>query len=193
MSWTSGTLPTAGPAGVAHHRWGWFVGLGILLILLGVVAWFEVVLLGLAGVLFLGAMMLVGGIFQIIQTFSVRGWRGFLLSLLMGIVYVIAGVIIMREPLTGAFVLTLFLAACLLVGGIFRIVLAVQHRELPGWWVMVLSGIVSVVIAFLLYVLLANAPWSSLVVIGTLIAVELVILGFTYTSFGLTLRRTKSA
>lgn len=193
MSWTSGTLATPGPAGIAHNRWGWFVGLGILLIILGVVAWFEVVLLGLAGVIFLGAMMLVGGIFQIIQTFSVRGWRGFLLNLLMGIVYVIAGLLVMREPLTGAFVLTLFLAACLLVGGIFRIVLAVQHRDLPGWWLMVLSGIISIVIAVLLYVLLANAPWSSLVVIGTLIAFELVILGITYTSFGLALRRTKPA
>ncbi|MGH7088717.1 MAG: hypothetical protein ACREFQ_07430, partial [Stellaceae bacterium] len=43
--------------------WGWYVVLGILLILLGAFAWFDVIALTLAGTIFIGAALLVGGIF----------------------------------------------------------------------------------------------------------------------------------
>jgi uncharacterized membrane protein HdeD (DUF308 family) len=185
MSMTSSNLSPSGPAGAAH-RWGWFIALGVLLIVLGIFAWIEVVAVTLAGVILLGAAMLVGGVFQIIHAFAVRGWSGFLLHVLMGVLYIIGGFLIMAEPVQGAVVVTVFLAVCLAIAGIMRMVLAVQHRELTGWWLMLFSGLITLLIGLLLY---AWLPWSGLWVLGTLIAVELVIQGITWVQFGLMLRR----
>lgn len=185
MSMTSSSLTTPRTAGAAH-RWGWFLVLGILLILLGIFAWIEVVAVTLAGVILLGAAMFVGGIFQIIHAFMVRAWSGFFLHILMGVLYVIGGLLIMAEPLQGAVVVTVFLAVCLAVAGIMRVVMAIQHRELNGWWLMLFSGVITFLIGLLLY---ATLPWSGLWVLGTLIAVELVIQGITWVQFGLMLRR----
>jgi uncharacterized membrane protein HdeD (DUF308 family) len=189
MSMTSSNPSLPGPAGAAH-RWGWFVALGVLLIVIGVVAWIEVVAVTLAGVILLGAAMLVGGVFQIIHAFAVRGWSGFLLHVLMGVLYIIGGFLIMAEPVQGAVVVTVFLAVCLAIAGIMRMVLAVQHRELTGWWLMLFSGLITLLIGLLLY---AWLPWSGLWVLGTLIAVELVIQGITWVQFGLMLRRMPQA
>jgi uncharacterized membrane protein HdeD (DUF308 family) len=167
--------------------WGWFVALGIAQLVLGVVAWFEVIAFTIAGVIFIGALLLVAGILQIIHAFMDREWRSFLLHLLAGVLYVVAGVLLMAEPLEGAVAITILVSAALIVGGIFRIVIGVQHRAMPGWVLMIVSGVVSVVVGIMLWAML---PWSGLWVVGTLIAVELIVQGICWLQFGLGLRRT---
>jgi uncharacterized membrane protein HdeD (DUF308 family) len=166
-------------------KWRWFIVLGVVLIIAGILALGDVVAFTLISVIFIGAMMLVGGIFQIIHAFMTKGWSEFFLNLLMGILYVIGGFLIMQEPLQGALILTLFLTATLLVGGIMRIVVALRHAELPGRWLFVLGGVISVVLAVVLF---QTLPWSSLWILGTVIAVELLIQGFTWLRFGFELR-----
>ena len=68
MSFTTNILRPRGPAGAAH-RWGWFVALGVVLVAIAAVAWFEVVAVTLVSVLFIGAALLLGGVFQILQAF----------------------------------------------------------------------------------------------------------------------------
>ena len=75
-------LPAAGAA--PSHRWGWFVGLGVVQIIVGILCWIDVVAASIAGVVIIGVLLLMGGIFQIVHAFAVRGWSGFLLYLLMG-------------------------------------------------------------------------------------------------------------
>ncbi len=181
----SDTQPGLGYGQIAS-KWGWFVALGIVLILAGLFALGNVVAFTIASVIFIGAMLLVGGVFEIIHAFATKNWRGFVLNLILGIVYVIGGLLIMQEPVQGSLVLTLFVLAALLVGGIMRIAIAWQHRELAGWWLMLLGGIVSIVVAFMLY---ATLPWSGLWVLGTLIGVELLVQGVTWLQFGFALRK----
>jgi uncharacterized membrane protein HdeD (DUF308 family) len=129
---------------------------------------------------------LVGGIFHLIHAFMVKTWSGFLMNVLAGVLYVIGGALIMDEPIAGALLITIFLIAALVVGGALRITVALRHREVGGWWLMVLSGLVSVVIGILLY---GSLPWSGLWVLGTLIGVELLVQGVTWLMFGIALRR----
>jgi len=171
---------------VVASKWGWFVALGSVLILVGIFALGDVVAFTLVSVIFIGAMLLVGGIFHIIHAFMTKAWSAFALNLIMGAVYVIGGLLIMDEPVQGSVIVTLFLLATLLVGGIMRIVIAFRHRELTGWWLVLLGGIISVFLAFMLY---ATLPWSGLWVLGTLIAIELLIQGFTWLRLGFSLRR----
>ena len=179
----------AGAANIAQ-KWGWFVALGIAMIALGVAAWLDVVTVTIAGTIFIGASLLVGGVLQIIHAFMTKEWRGFILSLFCGILYLAGGLLIMNEPVQGALFLTLLVVAALVVGGIIRIVLALQHRNIAAWGLILLSGIVSIVVGYLLY---ASLPWSGLWVLGTLIAVELLIQGSSWLYFGIALRFVRNA
>lgn len=167
--------------------WGWFVALGVAQLVLGIVAWFDVVLFTIAGVIFIGAMLLVGGVLQVVHAFMDRDWRAFALHLLMGVLYVIGGFLLMDEPLQGSVVITIILAVALVIGGVLRIVMALQHRHMPGWGFMLAGGLISLVVGVMLYAML---PWSGLWVVGTLIAVELIVHGVSWLQFGLALRRT---
>ena len=167
-------------------KWGWFIALGIVMIAAGIFALGDVVAFTLVSAIFIGAMMLVGGVFQIVQAFMTKAWSAFLLNVFVGILYVVGGFLIMQEPVQGSLILTLFLLAAILVGGITRIMIGLRHRELSGWWLMLLGGAISVILAIMLY---ATLPWSGLWVLGTLIAIELLVHGFTWLQFGFSLRR----
>lgn len=168
-------------------RWGWFVALGIAQLVLGIIAWFDVIAFTIAGVIFLGALVLVAGVFQIVHAFMDRQWGGFALHLLIGVLYVIGGLLLMDDPFPGALLITIFVAAALIIGGILRIVIGVQHRRMPGWGLLIGGGVISLLVGVMLVWML---PWSALWVVGTLIAVELIVHGVSWIQFGLALRKT---
>ena len=127
-------------------------------------------------------MLLVGGVFQAIHAFMVKTWSGFLMNMLRGIVYAVGGLLIMGEPVKGAVVITLFLIGVFAVGAAaLRVLVALRHREMGRWWLIALSGLISIVIGVLLY---TSLPWSELWVLATLIDVELLVQGMTWLMFG---------
>ncbi len=170
-----------------QSRWYWFVLLGILQILLGAFAWFDVVAVTLAGVIFIGVALVVGGVLQVLHAFLDRSWGVFLLHVLSGLLYVVGGFLVMSEPVSGSLVVTICLAAVMVVAGVLRVVMAVRHWHLGGAALLLLGGLVSIGVGIGLYVTL---PWSGLWVLGTLIAVELIVHGAAWLEFGLALRRT---
>ena len=180
-------LTASGSGSRPRTRWGWFVALGIAQLLLGIIAWFDVIAFTIAGVIFIGALLVVAGVFQIVHAFMDREWGGFALHLLVGVLYVVGGFLLMDDPLPGAVVVTILVAAALIVGGILRIVIGVRHRHMPGWGLMLVGGVISLVVGVMLYLML---PWSGLWVVGTLIAIELIMHGVSWIQFGLTLRKT---
>ena len=171
------------------RKWGLFVGIGALLIALGFVSCVEAVAVTLASTIFIGALLIFAGIMQGAHAVAVRDWGGFLLSLLCGALYVIAGGILIAEPVSGSAAITLFAAACFMVVGISRAIIALRHRALPGWGVILFSGLISFVVGLCLYLTL---PWSGLWLIGTFVAVELIVSGVSWVQFGLALRATQS-
>jgi uncharacterized membrane protein HdeD (DUF308 family) len=87
-------------------------------------------------------------------------------------------------------VITLFLTVLMIVSGGFRIATALRHRDLRGWWLVLLGGIVSLAVGILLYL---SLPWSGLWVLGALIGVELIMHGAGWISLGLGLRDASGA
>ena len=168
-------------------RWGWFVALGVAQLILGVVAWFDVVAFTIAGVIFIGALLVVAGVFQLVHAFMNREWGSFFLYLVVGIMYVIGGFLLMDEPLVGSVFITILVAVALIIGGVMRIIIGIRHRGMPGWGLLVVGGVISLVVGVMLYL---SLPWSGLWVVGTLIAVELIIHGVSWIQFGLALRRS---
>src|SRR5262249_26695959 len=123
--------------------WGFLVGMGGALMILGLVAIAASIPATLATMTVFGVLLLLGAIFQVVTAFWARKWRGFFLHLLAGILYLIAGVFMVENPLETALALTLVIAACLLVGGVLRVVLSLVER-FDGWGWALLNGIISV-------------------------------------------------
>lgn len=167
-------------------KWGWFLLLGVVSIVAGVFAIAHPLVVTLASVIFIGASLFVGGVFQVVQSWFTKDWSGFALSIIGGLLSIIGGVLVMQEPVTGSVIITLFLLAALVVSGITRIVIALRHRDLKAWWLLALGGLASVVIGIMLYM---SMPWSSLWILGTLIGVELLFQGVGWTAFAMDLRR----
>jgi len=115
-----------------------------------------------------------------------KSWSAFALNLLGGLLYVVGDLLIMDEPVQGSVAVTILLLVALVVSGSLQIVVALRHRDLPGWWVIALGGVVSLIVGILLY---ASLPWSGLWVLGTLIGIQLIVQGATWFQFGLTPRQ----
>src|SRR5579871_4918049 len=90
-----------------RNSWGWFLGLGILLMLLGAVCIIGDVTATFATVVFFGWLLLISGIVALVQAFSTRDWSGFFLQLLSALFRGFTGYLLVRYPLSGAAGLTL--------------------------------------------------------------------------------------
>src|ERR671913_193844 len=60
---------------VASEKWGWFVALGVLMIMGGGIAFGNVLGATVASVYSVGIVMLVGGLLHLAQAFRVKGWE----------------------------------------------------------------------------------------------------------------------
>jgi uncharacterized membrane protein HdeD (DUF308 family) len=169
------------------QRWGLFVALGVASIILGVLAWIDAVTVSIASTIFIGIILLIAGVFQLVHAFNVREWRGFLLAGIGGLLYILGGTMIMKEPVAGSIIITVFIAVCLVFAGISRIVIALTHRDMSGWWIILSGGLISLLVGLMLYLTL---PWSGLWLIGTFIAVELIAAGVGWIQLGLALRQS---
>ncbi|MFS8035581.1 HdeD family acid-resistance protein [Xanthobacter sp. AM11] len=190
------TMPAPASASVVADKlhairanWGWFVVLGIAFIMLGFVALAHVLASTLVTALYVGALILVGGVVQVIHAFRVQGWGRFFYWMLAGLLYVVAGGLIMYNPLLGAGVLTLMIGVALAVEGIFRIVAGVGTRPGKGWGWIVVSGLVTLLLGF---IIIARWPVNSVYILGLFLGVDLIVNGVGTLLFGLTLRDTKA-
>src|SRR6201996_8269027 len=77
--------------------WGWFVALGVAQLALGILAWFDVIAFTIAGVIFIGALLLVAGVFQAVHAFMDREWGGFALHLLIGLLYLVCRLLLVKK------------------------------------------------------------------------------------------------
>src|SRR5689334_4291110 len=132
-----------------HEHWGLFLAEGIILVILGLAAIVVPPIAGLATTIFIGWMLLIGGVVGLVSTFWGRRLPGYLWSLLSALVAVFAGAILLWYPVQGLVTLTYVLIAYFIVDGILSIILAVEHRrELSGRWEwMIFSGIIDLILA----------------------------------------------
>ncbi len=173
----------------ASPRSGWFMALGILFILLGVLAWLDVVAATLASTMVIGLMLIVAGVVQVAHALAHRGVTASaaVISGLIGVLYVLGGGAIIAEPVAGSVLLTAILAFCLVFAGLARMAWAAGHRRLRSWWGLLFSGLVALAVGVLIYL---SLPWSGLWLLGTLVAIELVVGGVSALMLGVSLRRS---
>lgn len=159
--------PTAG----ASETPTWLrILLGIVLIIAGVVVLGNIVWFSAVGAIIIGIAAIVGGAFEIIHAFWTKGWGGFIWQIILGILYIIAGIFILSNPIEGVLALTWVIAVVFIAGGLVRLFVGFQTWS-AGGWLLVLSGVFGIIAG--IYIL-ATLPISGLWVIGLLLGIDLI-------------------
>ena len=171
------------------RNWGWFLALGIVFVLAGLAAIAFPFLSTIAAKVALGWIFLAGGVLMILHAFSASGWRGFLLGLLIGILYVVAGGWLAFFPFTGIITLTILLAALFLAEGVLEVIMAFRVRPHEGWAWLLLSGLVAVAVGVMIAMgLPSSATWA----IGLLTGINLLMTGISFVMLALAGRRSQA-
>jgi uncharacterized membrane protein HdeD (DUF308 family) len=170
-----------------HRNWGWYLALGIVLVVVGTIAICSPVFFTITGVLYFGVLMLFGGIVQLLGAFWARYWSGVIAMVLSGLLYLVVGGMTLRHPGTADLALTLLIATFLMVGGLFRIIAAL-YLQFHGWGWSVLSGVISTALGVMIY---SNLAASTLLVIGIFIGVDMLFQGWTWIALSLAVRKWK--
>jgi uncharacterized membrane protein HdeD (DUF308 family) len=174
-------------AAVREH-WMAFLIEGILLVILGLAAMIVPPLASLAVTIFLGWMFLISGIAGLVLTFWARKMPGFWWSLISAALAVVAGIILLAQPVQGTLTLTVVVGAYFLAEGVATIMYALEHRrELSERWAWLLvAGIMDLLIAA---VIIAGLPGSALWAVGLLVGINLLFGGATLIGMALAARK----
>jgi uncharacterized membrane protein HdeD (DUF308 family) len=171
-----------------REHWVLMLILGIGLAVLGTIAiGFGIAsafITTLATVAFIGTLLLIGGVIELVNAITGRSWRGFFVHLLVGIIYAVVGLLMMNQPIGAAVGLTLMLAAAFIVGGCMRIVVAAMER-FHGWgWTMV-NGFISLFLGIYIW---RHFPQDALWVIGVFVGIDLIFAGWSWIFLALGIR-----
>jgi uncharacterized membrane protein HdeD (DUF308 family) len=155
---------------VKEHS-SWYLVQSALMLLAGVLALIFSVISSVGIVFYLGWLLIISGLLQGISLIDVRKVPHFWIQLLSVVLFIVVGVLLLRNPGAGLLSITLLLIVLFMVEGFSKVIFSLTIRPLPNWgWVMV-SGIVSILLSFFL---LARTPVTALWLLGLLLGIQLI-------------------
>lgn len=159
-------------AGALREHWKMYLIEGIVLLVLGALAVLVPAIATLAVTILIGWLFFISGVVGLVSTFWMRHAPGFWWSLLSGILGIVAGLVLLVSPLSGALSLTLVLIAFFIIEGAASIMFALDHRrELSGQWGwMLVSGIIDLALAVMIF---AGLPSTAAWAVGLLVGINM--------------------
>ncbi|MEN3146941.1 HdeD family acid-resistance protein [Neorhizobium sp. IRAMC:178] len=158
-----------------RDKWGWFLALGILLLIFGFLALANLFVATVASVFYIGMMMLVGGIAYLVHAFQVKGWDHILFWAASGILYTIAGLLAFWNPALTAVIVTFFMAVALIVAGVFRTWVGFRLRPMRGSGWVIFGGVITALAGL---VIALGWPVNSVWILGLFLAIDLTMQGW---------------
>jgi uncharacterized membrane protein HdeD (DUF308 family) len=155
------------------ESWGVPMTLGVLTIICGVFALFASVLTSIVSAVMIGSLLVAVGGLEIAAAFRIRHTGPTLLYSLAGLLTIVVGALFVCRPLAGMASLTLLIACYMFASGLFRGVTAIADRY-PGWGWDFAYGLTAIMLG--VYVS-ASWPVSSLWLLGTVVAAEIIVRG----------------
>jgi uncharacterized membrane protein HdeD (DUF308 family) len=180
--------PTQGVHGtgtIIKKASGWFIGMAVVFILLGMMAIIEPGVAGLAVAILVGWLLIFGSVAHLIAAFSGGGAGRILWQVLIGIVYIFGGVYFLTHPLLALGTLTLFLGVIILTEGVFEVIAYFRIRGERGSGWLLVNAVITLLLGGLIWF---HWPSSSVWAIGTLVGVNLLMTGISRLMFGLAAR-----
>jgi len=163
---------------------------GIVGVVVAIIAflWPGITIAGL--VVIFGAYAIFDGITNLVLGFSRTGAHGRWAHVLQGVVGIAAGVLTFIWPAITALALVLLIGVWAIVTGVFEIAAAIRlRRVITGEWMLVLSGIVSILFG----VLVLAFPLAGAVGISWVLGVYAMTAGIILIALGVRLRKVVAA
>ncbi|MFY0610890.1 MAG: HdeD family acid-resistance protein [Hyphomicrobiaceae bacterium] len=162
-------------AQVAKNR-GWFIAVGIILAVTGTAAIASPLAGSLAVDMIVATVFTVAGIAYFAHAFGTQGWGSFAWQIIIGFVYLAAGVFLYVKPVEGVAALTAVIAMSLIFDGIVRTAVSIAMRRGPWGWVLA-SGILSIVLGV---AVLAMPAGNAVLLIGLLVGINMLTSGMAF-------------
>ncbi|WP_068470969.1 HdeD family acid-resistance protein [Candidatus Protochlamydia phocaeensis] len=162
---------------------------GILFALLGFLAVAMPGISTLSTELFIGWLILFGGIFQAYRTFIARQAPGFWGSLLTSILYIIFGLLMVIFPVAGIISLTLLLIFFFALEGIAKIILGFQLKPFRRWGWFILNGVLALAMAVIIW---AGWPGTAFWALGLLVGINMIFFGISLVFLALGIPKVKT-
>ena len=148
----------------------WII-IGIISIIAGILALANPIAATLAAEQIAGWGFLIVGVLEIFLAFRAEGWGARIWAILAAIAFVLLGIALLGNPLEGIVTLTVLAGILFMSTGIFRVIMAFQLRGTGVFWLVLLSGLLAIVLAVMIF---ANFPASVVTLLGVLLAIELI-------------------
>jgi uncharacterized membrane protein HdeD (DUF308 family) len=165
---------------------GWLIALGILMVVLGIAAIVEPFIATVAVARVLSWVFFFAGIIRTIHSVQTRSQPGFWLRLIVGILYIIAGVMLLSNLFGAALTLVFAFGFVILAQGILEVITAFKLRPDSSWGWTLFSGIVAIVLGILI---LNQPPLGAAWILGVYVGISLLFTGITMIAVPLTIRR----
>ncbi|RVT39556.1 HdeD family acid-resistance protein [Sphingobium algorifonticola] len=167
-----------------HAGWGWVVGYGIALLLLGLMPFLQPVMAGLALAWIVGIVLIAAGALVLWAGISGRGWRNRWIDIAIGILSLLTGGAMLASPMLGALSLAWMLGFWLVVCGIAELAVIASARLHRGW--LAVMGVIDIVLGCFLF---AADPVTALAFLGFALGISLIFRGMSLLFLGLRLRQ----
>lgn len=132
--------------------------------------------------IFLGWIIVIGGVTQLSRVLFLPKIPGFGLWLSLGILQLVVGFLLIADPIAGVLTLTLMLALFFAVEGVIKIYMAWMMRPLPHWGYVLLSGITALALASIMLAFWSDIPqW----LLGLFLGINMMMLGVAMVKIGL--------
>lgn len=170
----------------------WFLWLivGVLSVIAGIMAFANPFAATMTAELLAGYMFAAIGILTVLSAFQDQGWGARIWALLLGVVLTVFGFNLIAQPLEGVLRLTVIVASLMMIIGIFRIAISFTSVAAGARGFLIMSGLLSIVLSIMIF---SNFPWSSAVVLGVFLAIELISNGVSMIFVALDRRKPETA
>ncbi|MFP3942844.1 MAG: HdeD family acid-resistance protein [Alphaproteobacteria bacterium] len=170
-------MRTAMRTSIRRRRFLYFVQAAAL-ILAGLIALFYPLFTAAALVSLVGWLLVVSGIFQGITLIGAQNTPNFWLQAISAVLSIIIGFLIIGNAGAALAVASVLLVVFFAVEGLSKIIFSLSVRPLPNWGLVLLSGVLSLVLAFVLWAYIpVGAAWLLSVFLGITLLAEGVALG----------------
>ena len=154
--------------------------LGILTLVLGFLTMLAPAVVGLSVLWVLGILVMAAGLLRMYWAFQTDGLGRGIPVFLIGILTVVAGIVLLANPLIASGALTIILGLYFLVDGAAELATAFQLRGIPGRGWLFLGGAASMLLGIVIW---RQFPLSGVVAIGVLLGIKLLFCGMIMASF----------
>jgi uncharacterized membrane protein HdeD (DUF308 family) len=152
--------------------------LGLLSIAFGIFVLGAPVVASVAVTVVTGVLLLISGALQVVGGFTVEGTGNKILSLIMGAVMLFLGWSFLDHPLQGTLTLATVMLILFMAGGIARVILSFQMKGTQFFWPTMISGILSIVLAGIIWTYVGSDPQVLLSILGIFLGIEMLFNGF---------------